>query len=249
MTTSDPPSSGAASLEIGFLNLAALRRQRGGHRARGARAAAAPAAPGADLGDAWARWCLRLLFVGVVSALLRVPLLRLVGGGLLLSGSRSSSVRPVGDLAEAARHGTSFWEAIWIIVVADLTMSLDNVLAIAAAAHGDLLLVGLGIAMSLPSSCSGATSWPRLMNRHAWIIWLGGGILGYVAARHDARGPAGGGSAGALATALEHAVPLATGSCSPGGLAAGAHTGRSLPAARPGPAAPSPGPGSPRRRP
>jgi len=72
-------------------------------------------------------------------------------------------------------------EAIWIIVLADVTMSLDNVLAVAAAAHGDLVLVLFGIGLSLPIVVWGSGILSRLMSRHVWIIWVGGGILGYVA--------------------------------------------------------------------
>ena len=92
---------------------------------------------------------LRLLFVGVISLLLRVPYLRLAGG-LLLIWIAFKLVRPIEEETGGARHGASFWESIWIIVVADITMSLDNVLAVAAAAHGDMLLVTLGIGMSVP---------------------------------------------------------------------------------------------------
>jgi predicted tellurium resistance membrane protein TerC len=60
-------------------------------------------------------------------------------------------------------------------------MSLDNVLAVAAAAHGDLTLVVFGIALSLPIVVWGSGILAALMNRFVWIIWLGGGILGYVA--------------------------------------------------------------------
>src|SRR5215467_8656318 len=92
---------------------------------------------------------LRLIFVGIVSALLHVDFLRLVGGALLV-GIAVKLVQPARAGRNAVRQGGSFWEAIGIIMVADLTMSLDNVLAIAAAAHDDMLLVGLGIATSLP---------------------------------------------------------------------------------------------------
>src|SRR5919201_2776334 len=88
---------------------------------------------------------LRLLFVGIVSALLRIPFLRLAGGAVLI-WIAVKLVQPAEESSGASRHGTSFWEAVWIILVADVTMSLDNVLAIAAAARGDMLLVGLGIA-------------------------------------------------------------------------------------------------------
>src|SRR5262249_10968667 len=136
------------------------------------------------LGQIWgtvAAVGLRLLFVGVITVLLRVPLLRLAGG-LLLLWIAVRLVRP-GDAVEGGgtRHGPSFWETIWVVNVADITMSLDNVLAIAAAARGDMLLVALGIATSIPIVVWGSGLLARLMNRFAWIIWLGGGILGYVA--------------------------------------------------------------------
>ena len=79
------------------------------------------------------------------------------------------------------RHGASFWEAIWIIIVADVTMSLDNVLAIAGLARGDLRLIVFGIALSMPLVVVGASVLAWLMNRYVWIVWIGGGILGFVA--------------------------------------------------------------------
>jgi len=135
------------------------------------------------LGRAWgtaAAVGLRLLFIAVVGALLAIPLLRAVGG-LLLLWIAIRLVRPGGDGAGHVRPGTSLRQAVWIIVVADVTMSLDNVLAVAAAAHGDLLLVSLGIALSLPIVVWGSGFLARLMTRQPWIIWIGGGILGYVA--------------------------------------------------------------------
>ena len=123
---------------------------------------------------------LRLVFVAIVSVLLRVPMLQLVGG-LLLVWIALKLVRPAADVAGEVRHGTSLWEAVWIIIVADVTMSLDNVLAIAAAAHGDLVLVMFGIGLSLPIVIWGAGLLAHLMNRYAWIVWIGGGLLGFVA--------------------------------------------------------------------
>lgn len=124
---------------------------------------------------------LRLLFIALVSALLTIPLLQCVGG-LLLLWIAVKLVRPGGGDGEGeVRHGASLRQAVWIIVVADVTMSLDNVLAVAAAARGDLLLVTVGIALSLPIVVWGSGLLARLMTRHAWIIWVGGGVLGYVA--------------------------------------------------------------------
>jgi YjbE family integral membrane protein len=123
---------------------------------------------------------LRLLFIAIVSALLRIPLLQFAGG-LLLLWIAVKLVRPGGSGEGEVRQGASLRQAIWIIVVADVTMSLDNVLAVAAAAKGDFVLVAFGIALSLPLVVWGSGLLSRLMARHAWIIWVGGGILGYVA--------------------------------------------------------------------
>ena len=150
---------------------------------------------------------LRLLFIAVVSALLSVPLLRAVGG-LLLLWIAIRLVRPGGDAESHVRHGTSLRQAIWIIVVADVTMSLDNVLAVAAAAHGDLLLVSLGIALSLPIVVWGSGLLARLMTRQLWIIWIGGGILGYVAGEMITDDPVVRGWLGAHADTVDDVVSL-----------------------------------------
>jgi YjbE family integral membrane protein len=94
---------------------------------------------------------LRLLFITIITYLLRIPLLQ-VAGGLLLIWIALKLVRQGADEGGEGhvRHGTSLWEAVWIIIVADVVMSLDNVLAVAGAAHGNLVLVVFGIALSLP---------------------------------------------------------------------------------------------------
>ncbi|HZI84227.1 MAG TPA: YjbE family putative metal transport protein [Casimicrobiaceae bacterium] len=123
---------------------------------------------------------LRVVFVAIVTLLLQIPLLQLAGG-LLLLWIAVRLVRPDEGDANATRHGSSVWEAVWIIIVADITMSLDNVLAIAAAARGEMILVVIGIALSLPIVVWGAGLLAGLMNRWGWIVWLGGGFLAYVA--------------------------------------------------------------------
>jgi len=150
---------------------------------------------------------LRLAFVLVVSALLRIPLLQFAGG-LLLLWIAARLVRPSGSAERQTRAGTSLREAIWIIAVADVTMSLDNVLAVAAAAHGNALLVILGIALSLPLVVWGSGLLARLMARHAWIIWVGGGILGYVAGEMMTDDPIVRRWLGGGADALDEPVPI-----------------------------------------
>jgi YjbE family integral membrane protein len=125
---------------------------------------------------------LRLAFIGVATYLLAVPYLQAVGG-LLLLWIAYKLVRPQQAHGEGhgVRQGATLKEAIWIIIVADAVMSLDNVLAVAAAAHGEMTLVVIGIGLSLPLVVWGSALLSVCMERWPWIIWLGGGVLGYVA--------------------------------------------------------------------
>jgi YjbE family integral membrane protein len=126
---------------------------------------------------------LRLLFITIITYLLAIPLLQFVGGLLLVWIALKLVRQTGGEEGEGhVRQGASLFEAIWIIIVADVIMSLDNVLAVAGAAHGNLALVVFGIAFSLPLVVWGSGILARLMTRYPWIIWIGGGILGYVAA-------------------------------------------------------------------
>jgi YjbE family integral membrane protein len=161
------------------------------------------------LGQLWGTMgavVLRLIFVAIVSALFRLAYVRFVGG-LVLVWIAYKLVHPE-EIGEAeGRHGASFWEAIWIIIVADVTMSLDNVLAIAAAAHGDMLLVTVGIATSIPIVVWGSSILASLMNRHAWIVWVGGGLLGYVAGEMVNDDPVVTNHLGAWGQTVGHVVP------------------------------------------
>ena len=123
---------------------------------------------------------LRLAFIVVATWLLKIPLLQVVGG-LLLVWIALRLVRQDAAGDAHVRQGTTLREAVWIIMVADAAMSIDNVLAVAAAAQGEMLLVLIGIGLSLPIVVWGSGLLAWLMNRFTWIIWLGGGVLGYFA--------------------------------------------------------------------
>jgi YjbE family integral membrane protein len=123
---------------------------------------------------------LRVALITLATALLKVPLLQLLGG-LLLMWIAVKLVRQPAEQETRVREGTSLRRAIGIIVVADTVMSFDNVLGVAGAAQGDMRLVVFGIALSIPIVVWGSGLLARLMARFTWIIWLGGGILGYVA--------------------------------------------------------------------
>ncbi len=133
---------------------------------------------------------LRIAFIAIVTYLMFIPMLQVVGG-LLLVWIAIKLVRQSdgGDAEGHVRQGTTLPEAIWIIIVADVVMSLDNVIGVAGAAEGDLRLVIFGIALSIPIVVWGSGILARLMNRYPWLILIAGGILGEVAGKmivHDA---------------------------------------------------------------
>jgi YjbE family integral membrane protein len=128
---------------------------------------------------------LRIAFIFAISFLMQIPALRLFGG-LALVWIAIKLLRGEEEVSESGRHGTTLREAIWIIIVADVVMSLDNVLAITGAAqdstgHVDMALVIFGLLLSIPLVVWGSGVLARLMRRFPLIIWLGGGVLGYVA--------------------------------------------------------------------
>ena len=112
--------------------------------------------------------------------LLDVPLLKLLGGFLLVwIALKLVTANDPED--HNVKSGTSLWEAVRIIAIADIVMSLDNVLAIAAAAHGDPLLIVFGLALSVPLVVGGATLITSLLVRFPILIWGGAALLGWVA--------------------------------------------------------------------
>ncbi|HXT56822.1 MAG TPA: TerC family protein [Candidatus Eisenbacteria bacterium] len=125
---------------------------------------------------------LRIVLIAVITRVLLIPLLQALGG-LVLVWIAIKLVRQDSNDAKnhKVRQVTTLWEAVGIIIVADLIMSLDNVLAVAATAHGDLRLVLFGIGLSIPIVICGSTLLARLMDRFRWIVWVGGGVLGWVA--------------------------------------------------------------------
>lgn len=119
---------------------------------------------------------LRLLFAAVVTLLLGVPLLRAVGGLLLFWIAWKLSV-DLGGHEEEVGSGRSLWEAVQIIIVADAVMSLDNVLALAGVAHGDLGLLAIGLGLTVPLIVWGSSLISLLMNRAPWLLFVGVAVL------------------------------------------------------------------------
>lgn len=104
----------------------------------------------------------------------------MVGGALLLWIAVKLLVGEEADDNAIAGH-PSLWRAVWTIIVADVVMSLDNVLAIAAAAHGSHLLIILGLAISIPIVVMSSTLIVSVLNRMPILVWAGAGFLGWIA--------------------------------------------------------------------
>ncbi len=124
---------------------------------------------------------LRMAFIVAVTWLLKIPLLRFAGGVVLVWIAYKLVAHCPSDEDEKVRVGASLKEAIGIIILADVVMSFDNVMAISGAARGDYVLIIFGLLLSLPLVVWGSGLLARLMNRLPLIIWLGGGVLGWVA--------------------------------------------------------------------
>jgi YjbE family integral membrane protein len=123
---------------------------------------------------------LRVILTYFAMSLLNYPWLKLIGAVLLIwIGIKLI----VGD--EHAEHevksSNRLISAIWTILIADLVMSLDNVMAVTAAAKGDLPLIIFGLVISIPLVIFGSQIIMRLIERLPWLVPAGGGLLGYIA--------------------------------------------------------------------
>jgi YjbE family integral membrane protein len=112
--------------------------------------------------------------------LLHVEFLQMAGG-VAIVWIAIGMFKEEAPLESSAAHLTSFWKAMWFIVVADITMSLDNVLAIAAIAEGSLLLLLFGLGLSIPLVFIASGLLATLMDRYPVIIYIGAALLGRVA--------------------------------------------------------------------
>jgi YjbE family integral membrane protein len=118
-------------------------------------------------------------FTGIIATLMALPYLKLVGGiALLFIAAKLLVPEDEGDEVAA---GTTLWHAIRIVVIADIVMSLDNVIAVAAAANGKISLLVLGLAISIPMIIAGAALIMMVLDRFPILIWLGAALLGWIA--------------------------------------------------------------------
>ena len=132
---------------------------------------------------------LRIVFTFIVVTLMTMPFLKLIGGLALLMIAAKLLVPEKGDEdgVQAAAH---LWAAVRIVAVADIIMSLDNVIAVAAAANGSAILLILGLAISIPMIVAGAALIMALLDRVPALVWLGAALLGWIAGEVIATDPA-----------------------------------------------------------
>lgn len=122
---------------------------------------------------------LRVVLTAAAAQLLHANYIKLVGGFLILWIAVRLLRQEDAGRADGRVAGT-LWQAVWLIMVADVTMSLDNVLAVAGASKGHLGLLLFGLGLSIPLVVFTSNLLARLMDRHPVIIYLGAAILGKV---------------------------------------------------------------------
>lgn len=132
---------------------------------------------------------LRIILTLAAVVLLKVPYLQLAGG-LLLQWVAIRLVADDHDEGEGIQAGGSLWEAIKTILVADLVMSLDNVIAIAGVARGNVTLLVVGLVISIPIIIWGSKLISMLMQRWPIIILIGAAFLGWTAGEMMVSDPA-----------------------------------------------------------
>ena len=156
---------------------------------------------------------LRLVMGSVAIFLLRAPLLQLAAGVVLLfiavrltliDGAELDA-----DAGETPVQSRVLLGAVWTIIVADVAMSLDNVVAIAAIAQGSLIYIAVGLAFSIPMLIWGSNLIRELLDGKGWLVLVSGAFLGWVAGGVAVADPLVAPAVAAYAPALPYAVPAA----------------------------------------
>jgi len=124
---------------------------------------------------------LLIVFTGVVSVLMTLPYLKLVSAIALLWIAIKLLAPQAHDAEDTPEAIEDLWRAVRLVVVANIVMSLDNVIAVAAVAKGDYVLLTLGLVVSIPIVIAGSAIILALLERFPILIWGGAAVLGWVA--------------------------------------------------------------------
>src|SRR3954453_2628999 len=123
---------------------------------------------------------LLIVFTGVVATLMELPYLKLVGGLALFWVAVKLVAPQAHDAEDPPEAVEDLWRAVRVVVVANIVMSLDNVIAVAAAAKGNYVLLGLGLAISIPVVIAGSALFLAIIERFPLVVWAGGALLGWI---------------------------------------------------------------------
>lgn len=122
---------------------------------------------------------IRVICTFMVAQLLNLSFVKLIGGAVIIW--IGIKLLTEGTKEEChSKECSSLWQALWIIIVADLSMGIDNMLAVGAASHGNLFLLLFGLLLSIPMVVFLSTWLSRLMDRYPIILWIGAAVLGKV---------------------------------------------------------------------
>jgi YjbE family integral membrane protein len=122
---------------------------------------------------------IRVICTFMVAQLLNMQFIKLVGGAVIIWIAVKLLTESAKDECEDRECG-SIWQALWIIIVADMSMGIDNMLAVGAASRGNLFLLLFGLALSIPFVVFMSNMLSKLMDRYPIILWAGAAILGKV---------------------------------------------------------------------
>lgn len=124
---------------------------------------------------------LRVIFACAITLILTIQWLpiKLIGGIILVKITWDFVTHQQEEDTHAVKSTNKFWEAVFVIIIADISMSLDNVLAIASAADGSVGLIVFGILLNVPIIFFGSQLVVNLMKKHAFIIYIGGAVLAH----------------------------------------------------------------------
>jgi YjbE family integral membrane protein len=124
---------------------------------------------------------LRVVLTFFAAQLLQTPYLKLIGGLFILWIALKLFIEGAPG-EEVHREASTVWQAMWVILVADITMSVDNVLAVAGASKGNLFLLIFGLGLSIPFVVFTSSLLSMLMDKYPYIIYIGAAVLGKVGA-------------------------------------------------------------------
>ena len=132
---------------------------------------------------------LRIVLTAFAATLLTLPWLKIIGGlALLWIGIKL--LLPEHDTEHEIEGSTNLWGAVRTVIIADFVMSLDNVIGVAGAAKGNLLLLIFGLIVSIPLVVIGSKLILKLIERYPIVVVAGGGLLGWIAGELIATDPA-----------------------------------------------------------